>query len=550
MALSTTANKVILNGNGVTTAWPFTFPIPDATYLSVIYTDTLGVETVLSNATYSVTGIGSLVGGSVTYPLTGSAIAASTHLTLLRTVPLTQPTVLSNLGAYLPEVVEGALDRLTMEIQQLTERVARAFVAPASDASAPGDMPTSTQRANGGAGSVLGFDSSGNPYAATLTGSLVAVSTWVTNNFLSVTSAAAARIAIGFSAIAAKGDLMAGTAANTIGTLTAGADGSVLMASSGATPGLVWSTQFAGRSLAFNGDFSIDQVHSGASQTFTAAAGAAWTVDGFYAKCTGANIIGQRVTGTAPTPYAYRFTGAASNTGLVFGCPIDSLEMAHLVSQDIVCRVDVKSSTLTTVTWTAYYANSADDFTGKTQIATGSLTGITSTLATKTFTFNAGANAGTGITVELSGGALLGSQTLQFENFKPEAGTVSTAFPRKNIRDRLADCHRHLLRRQATASAELNIAGFGQTTNSVQYWIDRFSVTMRKAPVLTISAAGDFQILAANSTLAATSLALAKADVYGAALSTANGAYTSQIPGTLQSANSSAYLQYDARVTV
>ena len=133
MALTTTVNKVIYSGNASSTVFSFTFPIPDATYLSVIYTDAAGVETTLSASLYSVTGIGTTTGGTVTYPLTGSPIAVSTKLTLVRTVPYTQPTVFSNQGGYFPEIVEGAFDRVAMEIQQLAEIVSRYTVSSISN---------------------------------------------------------------------------------------------------------------------------------------------------------------------------------------------------------------------------------------------------------------------------------------------------------------------------------------------------------------------------------------------------------------------------------
>lgn len=195
MAITTTSNKVIYSGNGVTTAWSYTFPIPDASSLVVIYTDTAGTETTLSSSVYSVTGLGTTTGGTVTYPTSGSPIATGTKLTILRTVPYTQPDVFSNQGGYFPEVTEGRLDRIVMALQQLYERSVRSFLVPSSDSTAPGSMPTSTQRANGGAGSFLAFNSSGDPYAATLT-ALSGVSTWVQNTLLPAASALAARGAL------------------------------------------------------------------------------------------------------------------------------------------------------------------------------------------------------------------------------------------------------------------------------------------------------------------------------------------------------------------
>ena len=109
----------------------------EADHLAVIFTDGEGIETVLSASVYSVDGIGDSAGGSVTYPLLGGPIAApiptGTKLTLLRTVPYTQTTVLSNQGGYYPEVVERRFDQIYMALQQLEERLSRASLRLLSD---------------------------------------------------------------------------------------------------------------------------------------------------------------------------------------------------------------------------------------------------------------------------------------------------------------------------------------------------------------------------------------------------------------------------------
>ncbi len=133
MSLSSTARKVIHNGNASATVFAYTFPILSASHLSVIYTDAAGVETTLSASLYSVTGMGSLTGGTVTYPLTGSPIAAGTKLTIVRTVPLTQLTTLSNQGGYYPEVVEQRLDLIYMALQQFDETISRFVAGSISD---------------------------------------------------------------------------------------------------------------------------------------------------------------------------------------------------------------------------------------------------------------------------------------------------------------------------------------------------------------------------------------------------------------------------------
>ena len=133
MSLSTTTNKVIYSGDGANTVWPFSFPVLDADHLGVIFTDAAGAETAVAASAYAVTGIGAPAGGSVTYPLGGAPIPSNTKLTLVRTVPYTQDTVLSNQGGYYPEVVERRFDEIYMALQQLEERLGRARLSAISN---------------------------------------------------------------------------------------------------------------------------------------------------------------------------------------------------------------------------------------------------------------------------------------------------------------------------------------------------------------------------------------------------------------------------------
>ncbi len=181
MTVSSTSSRVIYLGNGSTTTFAFAFKVNQPADLAVVYTDAAGLDYTLSPSQYAATGFGLDVGGSVTYPLPGgSPIAAGTRLTIYRDVAVTQPTSLSNQGAMWPQVIEAALDRLTYVAQKVTDAVSRSLVISPTDSVSLGVLPNATQRAN----SVLAFDSQGQPYAGTLTGSLVSVSTWIASYFL------------------------------------------------------------------------------------------------------------------------------------------------------------------------------------------------------------------------------------------------------------------------------------------------------------------------------------------------------------------------------
>jgi len=217
MTVSSTSSRVVYQGNGSTTAFPFAFKVQQAADLVVIYTDTTGTDFTLSPSQYTASGFGLDAGGTVTYPLTGSPIASGTQLTIQRIVSPTQPTSISNQGAMWPQVIEAALDRLTFIVQQFLDTASRALKVSPTDGDSLNPLPNATQRAN----SILGFDSSGQPYAATLTGSLVGISNWLATNFLPADSASAARAVLGAAGLV---DNNVFTGTNTFPTQSAGDD--------------------------------------------------------------------------------------------------------------------------------------------------------------------------------------------------------------------------------------------------------------------------------------------------------------------------------------
>ncbi len=251
-----------------------------------------------------------------------------------------------------------------------------------------------------------------------------------------------------------------------------------------------------------NGSMRIDQRNNGAAQTFTAGAAIAYCVDRWYASCTGANITGQQVAGTGSFAKMYKFTGLASNTGTLFGQRIESSNAAPLKNATVAVSAEIASSSITSVTWTAYYANSADNFSAKTQIATGTLT-ITSTPATYSFNFNAGANAGNGICVEFTTGALLGTQTLQYTGLQLEQGASSTGFQNRSIGSEWPLCKRYYY---VLSSANLNDlycrfgSGFCNSTTSAEA-IGFLLVPMRTLP--TPAANGNFAVYSGSGSVTA-----------------------------------------------
>lgn len=150
-------------GNGVTTAFPFTFKVFSAVDLLLIKSDTAtGVETIQTLGSDYTVAINAdqnaNPGGTITClaaPATGNALVATSALGYL------QPTDLTNGGGFYPNVITAALDRLTIFCQQLFSLSRRSLRLPLSDISMVAELPNSVLRAN----NLLGFDAGGNPIA-------------------------------------------------------------------------------------------------------------------------------------------------------------------------------------------------------------------------------------------------------------------------------------------------------------------------------------------------------------------------------------------------
>lgn len=132
MTVSTTTRKAgPFTGNGSTTAFPFTFKVFEHSDLLVIQSDDLDVETTLVlDSDYSVTlnaDQDANPGGTVTL---STALTTDYHLVIDSNVPDTQETDLTNMGGFYPETVNDALDRLTIQIQQLRAVVNRSITLP------------------------------------------------------------------------------------------------------------------------------------------------------------------------------------------------------------------------------------------------------------------------------------------------------------------------------------------------------------------------------------------------------------------------------------
>ena len=244
---------------------------------------------------------------------------------------------------------------------------------------------------------------------------------------------------------------------------------------------------FSMRNKLINGSMGIDQRNAGVAQSFTAAATLAYCVDRWYGYCTGANVSGQRVAGTAPNQFNYQFTGAASVTKIGFSQRIEAGSCQDLADTTATLSVDLANTLLTTVTWTAWRANTADTFgtlasPTRTQIATGTFT-VSSTLTRYNAQIAIPSAATTGIEVEFSVGAQT-SGTWTIGRAQLEQSSIPTPFEVRPLGFELSLCQRYYYQPSNTvtiycASGTANARAFGQLVTH--------PTTMRIAPNIATS---------------------------------------------------------------
>jgi hypothetical protein len=246
---------------------------------------------------------------------------------------------------------------------------------------------------------------------------------------------------------------------------------------------------FGFKNRLINGAMTIAQRATSATITAgsTIAAGYA-TVDRWYAYCTGANVTMAQVAGTGSVKNNLQITGAASVTAVGVGQRIESQNSYDLAGSTATLSVNMSNSLLTSVTWTAYYANTADTFgtlasLTRTQIATGTFT-VTSTLTNYNAQISVPSAATTGIEIVFTVGAQI-SGTWVIGNVQLEKGALATSFDYRAYSTELAMCQRYYYQ---TIPSGVNATPtiYAASTNFTVGAIFPHPVTMRISPTITV----------------------------------------------------------------
>lgn len=149
MTVTTTVSRIPYVGDGVSTVFNVPFYFLQSTDLAVYLNGSKAV------GGYTVNGAGADSGGTVVF---NTPPGAGVQVQIVRDPDLLQNTHLPPNDPFPAKTVETALDKLTMLIQRVVDRLARIIQFPDTEGSVNGTLPPAASRAS----QLFGFDSLGN----------------------------------------------------------------------------------------------------------------------------------------------------------------------------------------------------------------------------------------------------------------------------------------------------------------------------------------------------------------------------------------------------
>ena len=301
----------------------------------------------------------------------------------------------------------------------------------------------------------------------------------------------------------AKGDLLAGTAADAVSRLAVGTDGQELIASSSASTGLAWADRIsaAGKNAVINGGMDIWQ--RGTSISVAASAGITYTADRWCLN-TGANqamtISRQATSDTTNLPniqYCARFqrnSGQTGTGGLFFSSSIESFNAIRYAGQTVTLSFYARSgsnySATSSILQAFVYSGTGTDqnqLSGFTGSATPISQSATLTTTWQRFTYSGTISASaTELAVAFyftPTGTASTNDYYEITGVQLDVGSVATPFSRAGgtIQGELAACQRYYWRIANTDAYAVYGMGIGESTTALGAAV-QLPVPMRVKP--------------------------------------------------------------------
>jgi hypothetical protein len=308
----------------------------------------------------------------------------------------------------------------------------------------------------------------------------------------------------------AKGDLLVGTADNTVDNLSPGTNGQVLTANSATTTGLQWTTPAFTGNFVINGAFDIWQRGT----SFNATSTSFYSADrwenfraGFAAGMDISRQAGSQDAGTQYAARVQRASGNASTATMFFAQGLETINSIPFAGKTVTLSFYARkganysqaSSLLdaSIVTGTGVDQSHRAGYTNYTNAAIQSML-LTTSWQRFSVTGTIASNA-TQVSMMLNhvpSGTAGANDWYEVTGVQLEAGAVATPFKRNapSIQAELAACQRYyknLIRQNGVASPwGVSSLAWTPTATSIEWYVDASS--MRSAPLLDISSAGHF----------------------------------------------------------
>ena len=297
---------------------------------------------------------------------------------------------------------------------------------------------------------------------------------------LANTANTTANAAVAKSTVTAKGSIFTATASATPAEITAGANGTTLVADSSTSTGLRYqATQAAGKNYIINGGMDVWQRGATGLGTSTGS----YTADRWVLGSSSTTVT--RDTDVPVSPYfqySMKMVGTGTNSMIQ---KIESANSVLLAGQTITISFYAKrTSGAGALNLNLYYPTAVDNFTSVTQI--GSAITMSASPSSSWVRYQTSVAIGTNITAGLQ--MLIdntGASTTFITGVQIEIGSIATQFTRAagNIQGELAACQRYYYRQTADGDVYQNF-GFGMVTNTTTAARIQISnpVTMRAKP--------------------------------------------------------------------
>jgi len=194
----------------------------------------------------------------------------------------------------------------------------------------------------------------------------------------------------------------------------------------------LFANTFGFKNRIINGAFNVRQytgISAGAGTNYANAyVTDRWIAQGSGTACAFTSAVAATTLPTSGVPqYALTVTANnASNTGLAIGQRIEAINVADLHDQTVTMQAYVATSNSATVTWTAYYANSANTWQAP-SLTTGTFT-TTSALALKAFTFGLGTSASANGLMIVFSCTSTATSSITITGVQIEKGAANTSF--------------------------------------------------------------------------------------------------------------------------